>query len=292
LLSLLPTTAFAIAAFSSGSTAPALPAEVHPSVTKAFQQAIDAEADKDFQLSLALMHGILYNSGVKIRLKTANGKPITKAAEQGLDKALEVWQDVLGRDNPIKLVDGGQDSDLTIQFVDKVPTKSYDTLGLIEMRKEYSWNRSRYEVKVSGTIYIQTNYEGKNLNAAQYTEVIAHELGHLLGLNDLANTGQLMGPMVFEKPISGPLAHESNAVQIVRYQAKRQWNSVIDKMNSEPTTFNSNEIQSCIEKYLATCTVGRPCQQGKTKVGDLGGTQNGQINKLCNGFNPGRFAAP
>lgn len=292
MLSLLPITALAVAAVSSGSTAPALPAEVHPSVIKAFQQAIDAEAGKDYQLSLALMHGVLYNSGVKIRLKTANGKPITKAAEQGMSSALSAWQDVLGRDNPIKFVNADQDADLTIQFVDKVPSKAYDTLGLIELRKEYSWNRSRYEVEVSGTIYIQTNYEGKNLNAAQYTEVIAHELGHLLGLNDLANTGQLMGPMIFEKPISGPLAHESNAVQTVRYQAKRQWNSVIDKMNSEPVSFSSNELQSCSEKYLATCTVGKPCQQGKTKVGDLGGTQNGQINKLCNGFNPGRFAAP
>lgn len=292
MLSLLPTTALAIASATSGTAAPELPREVHPSVTKTFQQAIDAREQKDYQLSLALMHGVLYNSGVKIKLKAANGKPITKSAEQGLNSALAAWQDVLGKENPIKIVGADQESDLTLQFVDKVPSRSNDTLGLIELRKEYSWNRSRYETKVSGTIYIQTNYEGRTLTAAQFSEVIAHELGHLLGLNDLAESGQLMGPMIFEKPVYGPQAHESYAVQMIRYQGKRQWNTVVEKMGSVELNFDPSELTSCSEKYLATCTVGKPCRYGKTPVGDLGGTQNGQINKLCNGFNPGRFAAP
>lgn len=232
-----------------------VPAEVHKNVVETLNDALEAQSKRDYQLSLALLHGVIYQGGVKVAVDPRYPAP-NAAAKEGLDRALRTWEQSLGNDDPIRLVSDPASAEVKIQFVDKVPRSGHDALGLIELKKEYRWNNSRYETIVSGTIYIQTHFDKVQLDATQYSEVAAHELGHLLGLEDMPNTGQLMGPMLLEKPVPTPNRREVSAVQFVRNQARRQWNSVLDSMQKDAgSRLGSFEL---VQKshYLACCTGG------------------------------------
>lgn len=239
-----------------------MPFEVHSAVVKSLQDASEAQSKRDYQLSLALLHGVIYNDGVEVGIDSSGQSP-NSAARQGLDQALATWEKSLAGDNPIRLVGASAKADVLIKFVEKVPRSGHDALGLIELKKKYSWNRSRYEIDIQGTIYIQTHFNRVPLTSAQYTEVIAHELGHLLGLDDLDQPGQLMGPMVLERPVNGPNARETYAVQAIRYQAKTQWNSVVELINSTQPRYSDETFLSYEREYLAMCTVGGRCYHGK-----------------------------
>lgn len=242
---------------SRSGNARTAPAEVHPNVVETLNDAIDAQAKRDYQLSLALLHGVIYQGGVKVAVDSRYPAP-NAAAKEGIGRALKAWEDALGSDDPIRLVSDNDAPEIRIQFVDKVPRSGHDALGLIELKKEYRWNRSRYETIVSGTIYIQTHFERSPLDAIQFSEVIAHELGHLLGLEDMPNTGQLMGPMLLEKPVVQPNRREVGAVQFVRNQARKQWNSVLDSMQKDPVGIGEIQDFRTETQYLASCT-GERC---------------------------------
>jgi hypothetical protein len=237
-----------------------IPYEIHDAVVKSLQEAAEAQSKRDYQLSLALLHGVIYNNGVEVAV---NGAFPNSAAKEGLNRALNTWTSALQKDDPIKLSNNPATANLKIEFVDKVPRSGHDALGLIELKKQYRWNKSRYETEVTGTIYIQTHYERTPLNSAQYAEVIAHELGHLLGLDDMPNTGQLMGPMLVEKPIVSPNQRETYAVQFVRNQAKKQWNSVLENIKSEVQNLPPNSEQELETHYLASCTGETIFEHGK-----------------------------
>ncbi len=252
MVSCLPIVALAISNVSAD-----LPVEVHPSFRASLIEAIEAERSRDYQLSLALLHGIIYKDGVSVRAKNSSGAAVSKAQDQAINGAVEVWKKALGKDCPIRFTnDSG--AEITVLFVDKIPRKSPDALGLIDLRKEYRWTKRKYEISISGTIFVQTAYDGRTLSVSESTEVIAHEFGHLLGLDDLKTPGQLMGPFVFDSPVGGPQPHESYAVQMLRYQAKKQWNSVVDHISTK-TELESPETGWHLSKqYLATCTVLTP----------------------------------
>lgn len=239
-----------------------VPYEVHKSVVSSLQEALEAQSKRDFQLSLALLDGVFYKDGVQVALDPTNTQP-SQAAKDGLSKAIKTWNDTLGSDNPVDFVSNPKDADLTIKFVEKVPRSGHDALGLIELKKEYRWNKTRYETIVSGTIYIQTNYNKTPLSSTQLNEVIAHELGHLIGLDDVDKTGQLMGPMLLDQPCPTPNRREIYAVQFLRNQAKKQWNNVLDLIKTNRQSADQ-PMQSHKEEFLASCTVGKPCHYGKT----------------------------
>ncbi|MFM9872766.1 MAG: matrixin family metalloprotease [Fimbriimonadaceae bacterium] len=239
-----------------------IPYEVHDAVVKSLQEALEAQSKRDYQLSLALLHGVIYNDGVSISVAPETPVP-TSAAKDGINRALQTWASALTGDDPIKFTSNSDKADVLIKFVDKVPESGNDALGLIKLKKQYRWNKSRYEIEISGTIYIQTHYERTPLNAAQYNEVIAHELGHLLGLDDMPNTGQLMGPMIVDKPVSGPNQRETYAVQFVRNQAKKQWNSVLENIKQDATHADSSNGYYLETNYLASCTGKGHGQHGK-----------------------------
>jgi hypothetical protein len=237
-----------------------LPAEIHESSIKALNEASEAHQKRDHQLALALLHGVFYKGGVKVAVDPKFPAP-NQAAREGLGRSLSTWSTTLEGDSPIQFINDASAADVKIQFVDKVPRSGHDALGLIELKKEYRWNRLRYEIEITGTIYIQTHFDKNPLDATQYSEVIAHELGHLLGLDDMPNPGQLMGPMIVNQPIPNPNKRESYAVQILRHQAKKQWNSVVEDLNF--SGFSADSHGSRTHEYQASCTGKSGCRYGK-----------------------------
>ena len=68
--------------------------------------------------------------------------------------------------------------------------------------------RDSYEPRISADVALQA----KALDGAAIAYVTAHELGHVLGLDDTTHCGELMGPAQLTNPVAGPAETELRAL--------------------------------------------------------------------------------
>lgn len=192
-----------------------IPALIHSNVSDSIVKAENAIGNNDPQQALAIYKTILYPDGVTVAVEHDNPtrRAMTVAAIQG-------WDTALRGDNPIRLVSANEKPQLLIRWVNQTPHNADRGMGLIELRKEYRWNSLRHEYSISGTIWIATNPPSGPTTVAEQTDVIMHELGHLLGLDDRPEIGPLMGPMERGKPSGKPAADEVDAVLRIRRIAR------------------------------------------------------------------------
>ena len=199
-----------------------LPQEVHPAFARSISNAESASNSGNNQKALALLKGVVYPDGVTIKIDEStipDGR--RNEAYNATAASLKTWQAALNGDSPLQLVGANEKADVVIQFTNAIPAESADSLGLIQLKKEYRWNNSQHELGVNGTIHVMKSFNGKPLKYEEWNEVICHELGHLLGLDDVSENGKLMGPLRFGMPVLTPATNEVDAVKTLR-QAARQ----------------------------------------------------------------------
>lgn len=245
---------------TANPTKTTLPPEVHPSFAQTLNNAEDAYRQGEVHKALAMLKGIVYPNGVTIKLDANSTGSKTEKVNSALKRSIHTWQRKLDGASPIQLVGPTREADITVVLTDKIPASTHDALGLIDLKKEYRWNQSRHEVSNKGTIYVMRNWVGQELTEVQMTEVLTHELGHLLGLADVDTAGPLMGPMVMGKYVLEPQPHELRAVQRLRaeatslireYSLAAQFSAASNGMNSltnllnAPQTSYSHRIEFC-----------------------------------------------
>lgn len=211
-----------LSSYASNIAPESLPSECHPSFVHALKKADLAVSANDPQFAQALLEGILYPNGVKVNIDLQSAGSSHASVENALRRAIFQWHSALDQKSLIQLVGSNQKADLTIRLVDKLPNRSDRTLGLIELKKSYSWNKSIHKVSYQGTISVKRSWDGKSLNEDELTEVICHELGHLLGLADVDVMGSLMGPMDRNHLLTGPQKHEVQALRLLRQAAQER----------------------------------------------------------------------
>ncbi len=198
-----------------------MPPEVHPSFIDTLESAISARNNGENRKAMAMLEGIIYPNGISIRLDTASAGSQLANAKSAIGRAAATWDQQLDGDSPIKLTTS-QSAEINIVFTNRIPEASHDALGLIDLKKEYRWNRTRHEVSNSGTIYVMKSWDGDALTEDQITEIVTHEFGHMLGLGDVDFVGHLMGPMVKSKVTLQAKPHEVRALQQLRAYARSQ----------------------------------------------------------------------
>ena len=214
---------FLLASVAVFGQANKLPAEVHPSVGKAIERSQEAHRSGDHQLAIALMAGTLYPEGITVKLEESNLQNAAERARRATDRAVEAWSRHLNGDSPIRLVRNGDIAAVRIILVPSLAEESEDALGFINLEKSYRWSKRGHEVNVRGTIRVQTHWDGRPLTEDEFTEVICHELGHLLGLADVARPGPLMGPAVKGKAVTEPTSHEARILNDLRSLLRQRW---------------------------------------------------------------------
>ncbi|MCB0825461.1 MAG: matrixin family metalloprotease [Armatimonadetes bacterium] len=233
-----------------------LPQEVHPAFARSISNAESASSSGNNQKALALLKGVVYPEGVTVKIDESSipdGR--RNEAYNATAASIKTWQAVLSGDSPLQFVGANEEADIVIQFTNSIPADSADCLGLIQLKKEYRWNNWQHELGVSGTIHVMKSFNGKPLKYEEWNEVICHELGHLLGLDDVTENGKLMGPLRFGKPVLAPATNEVDAVKTLRQAARQRIIQIEKSLRQENETPLSALLDSTEFQQLHGCSL-------------------------------------
>lgn len=172
-----------------------------------------------FRASLARLNALLLGATVRVSIDYSTLPSGAKKFSEGVGKGVQMWSQCLS-DSPF-VFSNDRSPDVTVRFVDKVPLNG-DLQGLLEARQEYEWSNNAQSSKLTATIYIVATTEGRLLNSDQVSQVVAHELGHLLGLRDSDNGHEIMGLFDPRNPCISPSSREVSAVKEFRAHVKNE----------------------------------------------------------------------
>ncbi len=157
--------------------------------------------------ALSMLESQLMDSGATVGLETQDWDH-SDAVRQGI----RIWSDALGSENPFKFSTSAKRPDILVKFVTTLQSEG-DIQGKVDIDRQFFWGGHAHGYHVVSTVYVcDTTEGGRPLSEAEVREVVAHELGHVLGLDDNPQTQGLMGPFVPGEPRTTASDDEINTV--------------------------------------------------------------------------------
>lgn len=192
----------------------------HPLVSEdsrsCYSEAMSDLSRDQGQCALAKLESLLMKQPVSVGIDTTTLPFQSKLFGDALKQGMSIWSSAIA-DSPFVPAAGAARPMVLVKFVDKMDNPSDgDLQGLIEAQHEYRWSTSFHSNKLVSTMYIVYHTDGRTLTQNEMAEVVAHELGHLLGLTDNDAPKGLMGPFVAGYPRLAPSTAEVTAVNDFR----------------------------------------------------------------------------
>jgi hypothetical protein len=140
-------------------------------------------------------------------------------ASRAVEKAVAGWKAALGPGARMSLVPLSQ-ANVRVHARPSQSGASHLAGVAHWVKRVVRVGQGTYEPRVSADVTLQTRArDGKELAGDVMDYVTAHELGHVLGLDDTAHTGELMGPAQLHRPVSAPSEPELRALVRLSDQA-------------------------------------------------------------------------
>ena len=136
---------------------------------------------------------------------------------RSIERGIGIWSDALS-DSPFVMAEPGQKPMVTVKFVDSIDSGG-DVQGQVEATRMLHWGSS-VSYQIHGTLLVRRTTGRRGLTEDEMTEVVAHELGHLLGLDDAEECRGLMGPFEAGNPRLRPTREEVDAVLSYREELR------------------------------------------------------------------------
>jgi len=134
-----------------------------------------------------------------------------------IERGVHIWNESL-TDSPFALARPGQKPMIVVKFVNSIDPGG-DVQGQVEATRLLHWGSS-VSYKIEGVLLVRRTTGRRELREDEMTQVVAHELGHLLGLDDAEDCVGLMGPFVPGHPRLKPSREEVGAVVDYRLQLR------------------------------------------------------------------------
>jgi predicted Zn-dependent protease len=145
---------------------------------------------------------------------------IKEDAKRALRDAAVNWEDALNREVRFRFV-SFPDADVVVRYAGEMRYDGKHAAGTVRWtRQVVSLGSDQFQYQVRATISLRTQSpRGGTMNYAQMLHTAGHELGHILGLEDTARQGDLMGPLRLDRPVERATGGEKNSLLTFRKQA-------------------------------------------------------------------------
>jgi hypothetical protein len=166
------------------------------------------------QAALAKLEALLLTTPVSVGIDEATIPGRSTEFYDGVQQGIRIWADSLP-DSPFRFAEAGEKPTVLIKFVPHIAANR-DLQGQIEAQHQFQWTSRSRSTKLTALMQVVYKTEGRLLRREEVAQVVAHELGHLLGLTDEDRSSGLMGPFTPGRLVRGPSKTEIAAVNEFR----------------------------------------------------------------------------
>lgn len=171
----------------------------------------------------ALTHAAVVSPDRKIRIRVDCAE--IRPSEQGpyrnaLSGALALWENALGQ-KLFEVTYTGV-ADVTMHFKPNVANNGTDVCGHTAWARGIIGTGSQARAVLTADVQVRTfQPSGIPMTFDQVRACIAHELGHVLGLDDSASEGDIMAPMNLKRPAVSIRPEEIRSLVSAREEAAK-----------------------------------------------------------------------
>lgn len=171
--------------------------------------------------ALAYAEMVLLRKEITIFVDDSNAPwQIKEDSKKALRDAAINWEDALGREIKFRFTTTA-DADVVVRYADAMRFDGKDAAGTVRWtRQVLDLGSEQYEYQVRANISLRTQApNGAYMTYKQMLHTAGHEFGHILGLEDSARVGDLMGPLRLDRPVERATGNERDSLITFRQQA-------------------------------------------------------------------------
>lgn len=180
---------------------------------------------------------VLLKRAIKVAVDESNVPyQIRDTARRALRDAMINWEDALDRQVKFAMVPR-RDADVVVSYAGDMRFRGDDAAGTVRWtRQVMNLGLDQYEYSVRATIVLRTyTPRREEMNYRQMLHTAGHELGHVLGLEDSDNSGELMGPLRLDRPVERATTAERESLIALRTQADLILKQVSGEQEPQPS---------------------------------------------------------
>jgi len=217
-----------------------LPRLIDKPLADYYQQALSAHYSGEPHKALAMLELLLIPPGTEVYADYSTlPEEVRSEFEKGVALGFAMWRDVLGSDFPFRLTNN-EKAKVKIRFLEKVIPEQDNCKGEIRSKRRIQWNKEVHYVEFMADILV-AKYSSNTywMASGEVAQIVAHELGHAMGLGHPKGVGMVMGPVVLGDPITQVQQTEADSLLAFRRIVRNTWDKITAQVsNTQPASIS------------------------------------------------------